>query len=278
MLALHQEQIDQAIAALLEGESILLLGEPGSGKSTVARSVQFAMEEQGYTVANSTYLGASKALLIEIAEALGIPLEQETESGKTRQLSADDLRREIGYELKRDKVLLICDDAERWPQSARYWLEACWKDKALLMMIADRPQASGIFVKIPRISLDRVSPDQARSVMAEEASTLGVSLKVKDLAALQERVGGNPALARRVVREYALGMGEDQAGTDHYRYVDGTPFLVAALGTVAIVRFVGLGLGDRSLYILGGVAMTLMYVLRTLLGAINKKSTRLGRQ
>ncbi|MBD1877226.1 hypothetical protein H6F75_27465 [Nodosilinea sp. FACHB-131] len=42
--------------------------------------------------------------------------------------------------------------------------------------------------------------------------------------------------------------------TDHRQYIDGTPFLIAGLSAVGIVRLISIDLGDKALYIVGGVA------------------------
>lgn len=280
MKQLHTRPCEQAIAALVEGESILVLGEPGSGKSVLGERVKKALEGQGFTVAMGVYLGSNKELLREIAQMLGVPIEEELDSGKTRQLTVDELRREIGLELKQPDRVLIADDAERWPQSLRLWLEDCWKrePKPRLLLLSDRPPATGIFVKVPRIELGQATGEEIRGIMVEEAQKFGQTLPARELATLQERVGGNPALARRVVRERLLSLESEAGEGDHYRYVDGTPFLIAAMGAVALVRFVGLGLGDRSLYLLGGVALTVTIIFRIVMSAVNKKSTRLGRR
>ena len=73
-----------------------------------------------------------------------------------------------------------------------------------------------------------------------------------------------------------LGIGEEMS-TDHRQYVDGTPFLIASLSAIGIVRFVGLGMGDKALYMVGGIATLAAISLRTLFSAVNRKSTRLGR-
>lgn len=275
---LHERQTDQAIAALTEGESLLILGEPGSGKSVLADRVKVALEAEGRTVAIGIYLGSSKGLITEIAEAFGIPLEETLPNGKSRKLTVDELRREVGDELKQPDRVLIADDAERWPASMRLWLEACWKDKATVLLLSDRPPASGIFTKVPRLELPTVPLEHIRQLMIAEAASFNATLSTGDLAELQQRVGGNPALAKRVVRERFLNLESEAGEGDHYRYVDGTPFLIAAIGLVSLVRFIGLGLGDRALYILGGVAMSIAIVLRIVLGQINRKSTRLGRR
>jgi len=72
------------------------------------------------------------------------------------------------------------------------------------------------------------------------------------------------------VKETALGIAAVETG-EHYQYVDGTPFLLALLSVVGVVRFIGLGLGDKALYVLGGIATVLMVGVRALLYAANRR-------
>jgi hypothetical protein len=93
-----------------------------------------------------------------------------------------------------------------------------------------------------------------RVTMAAEAQRLGVQLSESRLAELQPLAGRNPMLARKVVRQEKLGIRQDRV--QHTQYVVMMPVIVAALFSFAVVRFVGMGTDNRSLYILGGVCMT----------------------
>lgn len=105
-------------------------------------------------------------------------------------------------------------------------------------------------------------------------SRFGIQVNSNKLAKLQERSGGNPYLAQRVIREKALGISNDQAG-EHVEYIDGTPFLIATISFVGIVRLIGLGMGDKSLYIIDGIATITAITLQILLSRANARQTRL---
>jgi hypothetical protein len=111
--------------------------------------------------------------------------------------------------------------------------------------------------------------------MTTEATSQGITLTTGQLSDFEARVGGNPALAKRIVSEQKLGLVTDIEG-DRVDYIDGTPFILAILGTVSVVRFIGLGLGDRSIYIIGGIAMVLGMTIKILYAAINRRSRKLG--
>lgn len=81
-------------------------------------------------------------------------------------------------------------------------------------------------------------------------------------------------LAKRVIQEEYLGL-EDTA-PDHTQWIDGTPYLIAALMVFGMVRVIGIGLNSTSLYLIGGVLTVLVGILRIIFYALPKKSTRLG--
>lgn len=269
----REEDISQVIGSLLKGQSLLVLGEAGSGKSVLGIEIAKRLGSE-YRVAIASYSGSAKQTLIAIAEALGVPTE--TSDERPKPLTADQLRVEIAKDMNCGRRLLVADDAHRWPASLRYWMEELLRGKGLLLLLADRPPARDVFLKLPRMELDPLTPDQIRTIMYAEATAQGMAINPAKFADLQQRVGGNPALAKRVVHEELLGIGEEMS-TDHRQYIDGTPFLIACLSAIGIVRFIGIGLGDKALYIVGGVATLLALTLRTLFYSINRKSTRLGK-
>nr|WP_242020375.1 AAA family ATPase [Nodosilinea sp. FACHB-131] len=257
----------------MKGQSLLVLGEAGSGKSVLGIEIAKRLGSN-YQVAIASYAGSAKQTLMAIAEDLGVPTE--TCDERPKPLTADQLRVEIAKDMNCGRRLLIADDAHRWPASLRYWMEELLRGKGLLLLLADRPPARDVFLKLPRMELDPMTPDQIRTIMYAEATAQGMAINPTKFADLQQRVGGNPALAKRVVHEELLGIGEEMS-TDHRQYIDGTPFLIAGLSAIGIVRFIGIGLGDKALYIVGGVATLLALTLRTLFYTLNRKSTRLGR-
>jgi len=263
-------EINQAIASLETNQSLLIIGEEGSGKSAIAESVRTAFKSRGWNVAIADYSSSAKTTLLEICDQLG--LDTEDSSGKKPvPYTADQLRDEIAQELQRTNVLLICDNAHRYPVSLRYWLQDCLGDRALLLMLATKPPVGGIFFKMPRIVIRAMASQEIREIMLEEAAEINLKLPASTIADLEQRCGGNPFLARRVVREHSLNLGADEQG-DRIDYIDGTPFLIAGLSAVSVVRLIGLGLGDRSLYIIGGMLGLSAIVLRIIANRINYRS------
>ena len=82
------------------------------------------------------------------------------------------------------------------------------------------------------------------------------------LAELQSYVGKNPMLARKAIQNEYLGL--NKQNPQHTQYVVIMPIIIAILMGFGIVRFIGLGTGNKSLYIFGGVTLVAGMTLRQL--------------
>jgi energy-coupling factor transporter ATP-binding protein EcfA2 len=272
---MREQEAAQIAEALSRGQSLLVLGEPGSGKSTLAGTVRSRLMNHGYTVAIGTYSGSAKETLNDLADQLGVDLAYVDANGKAKNKTAQQIRGDILKELTTSKSLLICDDAHRWSASLRYWLEDCWRAGAILLLLAYQPKSEGIFAKLPLTELSAIADQDIRKVLMTEAEAHGLKLSIQELASLQSRAGNNPTIAKRIIKEATLGISGDRGANGHYQYVDGTPLLLSMLLCIGMIRFVGLGLGDRSLYIMGGLLTIVGIAIRTALYAANRGGRRL---
>ncbi|MBA3924111.1 MAG: ATP-binding protein, partial [Nostocaceae cyanobacterium] len=67
----------------------------------------------------------------------------------------------------------------------------------------------------------------------------------------------------------------DVEAGDHRRYADGTFLFMILILLAGIVRFVGLGINNRVLYLLGGIALMFCVALYQVFSKIPKKSRRI---
>jgi hypothetical protein len=144
-----------------------------------------------------------------------------------------------------------------------------------LLLFATHPPRKDIFLKLPRIELKALPHASIRALMQTAAQELGLELTPSQLATLQERCGGNPMLARRVIRETYLGL-KDTA-PDHTEWIDGTPLLLAVLLVFSVIRFLGRGLHQTDLYVLGGFLAVAVGIARLLIASLPRKSEKLGK-
>ncbi len=258
------------VAALTANSSLLVVGEAGSGKSVLGEAVAEELEQLGYTVAIA-HPATVKQTLLSIAEQIGV----ETESLEGKALTVQGLTEAIAVFLGDNTAFLIFDNAHRLQVSLRCWLEELHCQGQPILLIATFPPARDIFLKLPRIELQPLGDRAIREIMQESAAELGLSLLPGQLANLQQRVGGNPMLARRVVKEEYLGL-EDTA-PDHTQWIDLTPLIIATLMCLVLVRFLGLGFNSTSLYLLGGILTVVVGVVRLLLYSLPRSKGKLGK-
>ncbi len=261
-------EIDRAIASLETNQSLLYVGDEGCGKSAIAQDVHTAFSSRSWRVGIIDGTGTAKSILLELADQFGCDI---TDPSTGKALNADRLRDMLGVVLNEPQTLLICDDAHRYSIAMRLWLKKNLGDRALLLVLATKPPRSDLFLKMPRISIQNLESSEIRQIMLEEAAEIGVRLSADRIAELEQRCGGNPSLAQRTVQELSIGVGADEEG-DRFDYIDGTPFLIAALSIIGIVRFIGMGLGDKSLYIIGGIATIGAITLRIVLMKTNMRN------
>jgi hypothetical protein len=261
---------NRIVASLQAAESLLVVGESGIGKSTLTWFVAEDLKVQGFQVA-VVKPSTAKQFLISIADQLGV----DSESLEGKQLTTVQLMTAVTDYLQDQTSFLICDDAHRLQVQVRCWLESLHELGQPMLLLATHPPARDIFLKLPRMELEPLSDRTIRTCMTEEATRLGLELSTAQFAHLQQRTGGNPMLAVRVIREEYLGL--DEPSPDHQQWVDGTPLLIAGLMAFTITRFIGLGLNSTSLYLLGGILAVAVGISRLILYSLPRKSGRLGR-
>lgn len=249
-------------------QSVIVTGEKGMGKSSLALSLHGYYQPTRPT-AIATYKGSGKKFFQGIAMQLDIPTE-DTETGKP--LTMDGLKEEIAINLSPDTVLIL-PEAKRLTTGIRYWLEDLLGNGVLLVCFSVINPQRDIFLDMIEVELELPDDQEIRKVMEAEAEAQGLNLTKQDLAELQPLAGRNPMLARKVIRNRKLGI--NQGKTEHTQYVVIMPVIIAALMAFGIVRFIGMGTGNKSLYITGGVALVSGMALKQL-GSVRGARKRLG--
>jgi len=245
----RNQERNRIIAILKADSSVLVVGREGMGKTTLVEAVVRHLTEEGFKVLQVEQ-ATPKNMLKSMAEQLQISLK--TMEGTS--LTADGLRSVIKthlMQLQRDeKVVLIIDNVHRGDPNFRDWLKTLKHYKVPMFLTATDPPRTDIFLNLPRIELSPLSEFAIRSIMEQEVMERGFNFTSHDLARLQERVGGNPMLAKKVVEEENSGV--DAEAGDHARYLDMTPVIMLVGIVFVIMRTIALGTNDPVFYILAG--------------------------
>jgi hypothetical protein len=190
---------------------------------------------------------------------LGCP----TEDDRDRPLTVDALKQEI-LENAGEDTLLIFPEAKRLTTSIRYWIEDMISVGAKVVCFAVANPGKDIFIDMLEIELSLPSDAHICLVMAAEAQRQGLQIQIDKsrLAELQPLAGRNPMLARKIIKQEKLGIKQDKP--EHTNHVVIMPVIIAMLFSFAVVRFIGMGTGNKGLYITGGVCLVSAIALKQL--------------
>ncbi|MDJ0575136.1 MAG: sigma 54-interacting transcriptional regulator [Xenococcaceae cyanobacterium MO_234.B1] len=142
------EQFDKVCAAVRAGNSVLVLGEAGTGKGDFAQALHKEMLDE-FQCAIATYKGSLKKFFVAIAFQLGCP----TENDQGKALTVDALKEEI-LENSSEDTLLILPEAKRLTTSIRYWLEDMISSGVCVVCFAVANPGKDIFLEMLEIELE----------------------------------------------------------------------------------------------------------------------------
>ena len=183
-------------------------------------------------------------------------------------MTLDELKEEIALNIPADALLLF-PEAKRLTTGIRFWLEDL---NCRICCFAVANPNRDIFLDMVEIELSLPDDRTVRSAMESEARAIGLNISEARFSQLQSYAGRNSAAARKIIRQEKLGLTKDP---NHNQYLDISPLVMGLFCCVAIVRFIGLGTGNRSLYIIGGIAMMLGLALKYL-GRVSGPRRRIG--
>jgi hypothetical protein len=231
-----------------------------------------ALELAGeFSIATATYKGSGKKFFQRLAEQLDIPTEIEDDKGRLKQLTLDQLKEEIALNIPTDALLLL-PEAKRLTTGIRFWLEDLIANGCRVCCFAVSNPRRDIFIEMIEVELELPSDRAIRCAMEDEAAKLGLNLTPARLSQLQPLAGRNPMLARKVVRQEKLGINQP---IEHRQYLVMMPIILAALFSFAVIRYVGMGTGNKNWQIFGGIAFTAAMAAKQL-GRIEGAKKRLG--
>jgi hypothetical protein len=111
-------------------------------------------------------------------------------------------------------------------------------------------------------------------LMTAAATSRGLDLTAGQIANLQQRAGGNPALAVRSIDEEYLGL--DVEAGDRGDYFDVTPLFILVSTGFVMLRFFAVGTDSKLLYVIAGMAGALLIGVTYMLRVLPKESKRVS--
>lgn len=256
-------------------QSIMVVGESGSGKTVLAERTAARLHDRHCAIVN--YVRGKQAVM-DIAQAFGVDLtepryNQKGEVTGDRKLTQEELEQRILEEVKPGWVLFV-DNADRWSQSLRLWLMQLEQKNVPLVLLCTKQKNLDLFLRRTRLDLPKPTPYEIREIMQRHAAALAHPLTPGEVAELQQYAGLNLGVAKLVVEQHKQGI--KPKADQHRDTIVIAPYASALLGAFAVLRFVGLGIGDKTLYLVGGVCLVLFLMLKTIGQETNKQQRGIG--
>lgn len=168
-------------------------------------------------------------------------------------------------------VLIAVDDMTRLtPTQQAFWL-AVFEHAQVVTCASERKNGlRKLWWKMKAIEVPPIPADQAKALVKEYTARKGVLIEAPDLyvAHVVKQAGGNPqamhdmldeSSKERVVDKRQIREMRHQAGV---RYMDFTPVMIVVGALVVATRYIAIGLGDKSMYILAGLGAALFLSVR----------------
>ncbi len=169
------------------------------------------------------------------------------------------------------QVLIAVDDMTRLtPTQQAFWLAIF--DHAQVVTCASQRKAGlrKLWWKMKEIAVPPLPLDVAKSIVREYIARRGMMIESPELYVghVVKQAGGNPqaihdmvdeSSKERLVDKRQIREMRHQAGV---RYVDFTPAMIVVGAMVVATRYVALGIGDRSLYVMAGIGAALFLSIR----------------
>lgn len=281
---------------LAKGRHILLTGPHGIGKSALLQTI--AERYAGGKLLVRVHDHHLKAQLTELAQALieagwldpgffllpAVP--ENLTADQRRQLRQRQLTRLSTLELmsilpacleqarqqERHALLLVDDWSYLQPAHLPYVCRLLEHVQAVATCRICRPALQKLWWQMKILALDGLAEHSSRQLAASSLKPHISDAKVLGRCAdqLARQAAGNPQMLAQMLQELRQEslldrqqvLMLDQHSTR--RYADATPILLIVAASVVISRFIALGLGDRLLYILSGIGVTMVLLARQL--------------
>jgi len=249
-----------------------VLGEFGGSLDDAANAIEFELRDN-FSIAKAIYKGSGKNFFKALANAFDIDttmpkLNADGEEIGEKQMTLDELKEEIAANIPAD-ALLILPEARRLSTGIRFWLEDL---SCRMCCFSLTNPGRDIFLDMVEIELSLPDDRTVREAMESEASSIGLNISAARFSQLQSYAGRNSSAARKIIRQEKLGL---IGKISHNQYLDIAPLVMAMFLGFGMLRFIGMGTGNRSLYLIGGICMLLGMGLKSL-GKISGPRRKVG--
>jgi hypothetical protein len=289
----RDELVLDIIAEIRKGKHVILTGPVGIGKSAVLKA---ALERAGDRIELLIKLHdhQAKGQFVEMARqmlALGLISAKELElpakfhelpateidwrevKSQVNRMSMRDLTQAIIPALSRaeNKPVIAVDDlTSLTPTQMAFWLAIFDHAQVIGCASEKKARVRKLWWKMREIAVKPLPPEVIREIVKSYITAKGVLIESPDLyiSHVVKQSGGVPQAIYDMLDESGKERIIDKRKVREMRheagvfYLDFTPMVMILGALIVSMRYVGMGTGDKTLYIMGGMGAALFLTLR----------------
>lgn len=289
----RDELVADLVAEIRKGKHVILTGPVGIGKSAVLKA---ALEKAGDRIELLIKLHdhQAKGQFVEVARqmlGLGLVSAKELElPAKFHELSATqidwrDVKSQVNRMSMRDltqaiipalaraehkPVIAVDDLTSLTPTQMAFWLAIFEHTQVIGCASEKKARVRKLWWKMREISVKPLPPEVIREIVKKYIAAKGILIESPDLyiSHVVKQSGGVPQAIYDMLDESGKERIIDKRKVREMRheagvfYLDFTPMVMILGAMIVSMRYVGMGTGDKTLYIMGGMGAALFLTLR----------------
>lgn len=289
----RDELVADLVTEIRKGKHVILTGPVGIGKSAVLKA---ALERAGDRIELLIKLHdhQAKGQFVEMARqmlALGLVNARELElpakfhdvpateidwrevKSQVNRMSMRDLTQAIIPALSRAEhkpVIAVDDLTSLTPTQMAFWLAIFDHAQVIGCASEKKARVRKLWWKMREIAVKPLPPEVIREIVKSYITAKGVLIESPDLyiSHVVKQSGGVPQAIYDMLDESGKERIIDKRKVREMRhdagvfYLDFTPMVMILGALIVSMRYVGMGTGDKTLYIMGGMGAALFLTLR----------------
>jgi energy-coupling factor transporter ATP-binding protein EcfA2 len=289
----REELVSDLVAEIKKSKHVILTGPVGIGKSAVLKA---ALERVGGKVELliKLYDHQAKGQFVEMARqmlALGLVTAKELDlpvkfhelppaqidwkeiKSQVSRMSMRDLTQAIIPALARadtKPVIAVDDLTSITPTQMAFWLAIFDYAQVIGCASEKKPRIKKLWWKMKEIEVKPLPPNVVREIVKKYIVEKGVLIESPDLyiSHVVKQSGGVPQAIYDMLDESGKERIIDKRKVREMRhdagimYLDFTPMVMILGALIVSMRYIGMGTGDKTLYIMGGMGAALFLTFR----------------
>ncbi|MDD5581480.1 MAG: ATP-binding protein [Methylobacter sp.] len=289
----RDELVTDLVAEIKKGKHVILIGPVGIGKSAVLRAaldklsgnLDWLIKLHDHQAKGQFVEMARQMLALDLITAKelelpakfhGLPGSQvdwKEVKSQVNRMSMRDLTQAIIPALARSEskpVIAVDDLTSLTPTQMAFWLAIFDHAQVIGCASEKKARVRKLWWKMREIAVKPLPPDVIREIVKKYIAAKGILIESPDLYishVVKQSVGVPQAIydmldesgKERIIDKRKVREMRHEAGIS---YLDFTPMVMILGALIVSMRYIGMGTGDKTLYIMGGMGAALFLTFR----------------